>query len=192
LISTLEDPEMKPLILKAPAAKSIHHAWESGLIEHIVSICKLMNFIAGHYPHLNRDLLIFGAIYHDIGKIWELDLGSGISYTTRGRLIGHLYMGAELVEKKASKILGFPEELKDILKHIVLSHHGKLEYGSPKRPKFLEAAVVAMIDDFDSKVSTITTLIENERQNSLDSWSRYSEMFDRYFYIENLAEKFKG
>ncbi|MFP5518500.1 MAG: CRISPR-associated endonuclease Cas3'' [Bdellovibrionia bacterium] len=190
LLGTIEDPEIKPLILKAPAAKSIHHAWEGGLLEHVVSILKVMNFIASHYQSLNRDLLIFGAIYHDIGKIWELSFDKNIGYTDRGRLIGHLYMGAELVEKKAAKILGFPEELKDILKHIVLSHHGKLEYGSPKRPKFLEALVVAMIDDLDSKISTVQTILENERVNSVDKWSRYVDLFDRYFLLENLKTKY--
>lgn len=190
LLATIEDPEIKPLLLKAPAAKSIHHAWQGGLIEHMASILKIMNFMAAHYSNLNRDLLIFGAIYHDIGKIWELSYDQGIGYTDRGRLVGHLYMGTELVEKKASRILGFPEELKDILKHIVLSHHGKLEYGSPKRPKFIEAMVVAMVDDLDSKVSTLQTLFENERGSSNDKWSRYVDLFDRYFYIDDLKGKF--
>lgn len=189
ILDTLEDPEIKPLVLKAPAAKSIHHAWRGGLLEHILSISKLMDFIGGHYPFLNKDLLIFGAIYHDIGKIWELAYDNGTTYTDRGRLLGHMQIACELIDKKASRILGFNEELKDVCKHIILSHHGKLEYGSPKRPKFLEAMVVAMIDDFDSKVSTIKTLMDGERASG-DRWSRYSDLFDRYFLLDDMNEKY--
>lgn len=195
IMDTLEDPEIKPLFLRAPAAKSIHHAWVGGLLEHILSICHLMEFIGSHYKFLNKDFLIFGAIFHDIGKIWELELDQGIQYSDKGRLLGHMLMGCELVDKKASRILGFPEELKDLCKHIILSHHGKMEYGSPKRPKFLEAYVVAMIDDFDSKVAAIHQLIELERVQTSGAqdpvkWSRYSELHDRYFLLEDLNTKF--
>lgn len=188
-LDTLEDPEIRPMMLVAPAAKSIHHAWKGGLLEHVVSICKIMDFMGTHYPFLNRDLLLFGAIFHDIGKLWELSYDNGISYTDRGRLIGHMQIACELVDKKSSRILGFSEELRDICKHIILSHHGKLEYGSPKRPKFLEALVVAMVDDFDSKVATVKTLMDNER-GSGDRWSRYSELFDRYFLLDDMNEKY--
>ncbi|MFV3408474.1 3'-5' exoribonuclease YhaM family protein [Bdellovibrio bacteriovorus] len=186
---TLEDPEIRPMVLRAPAAKSIHHAWMGGLLEHILSICKIMDFMGTHYPFLNRDLLLFGAIFHDIGKVWELSYDNGISYTDRGRLIGHMQIACELIDKKSSRILGFSEELRDICKHIILSHHGKLEYGSPKRPKFLEAMVVAMVDDFDSKVATVKTLMDNER-GSGEKWSRYSELFDRYFLLDDMNEKY--
>ncbi|WP_415063372.1 3'-5' exoribonuclease YhaM family protein [Bdellovibrio sp.] len=189
VLDTLEDPEIRPMLLKAPAAKSIHHAWLGGLLEHILSICKIMDFMGTHYPFLNRDLLLFGGIFHDIGKLWELSYDNGISYTDRGRLVGHMQIACELIDKKASRILGFNEELRDICKHIILSHHGKLEYGSPKRPKFLEAMVVAMVDDFDSKVSTLKTVIDSER-GSGEKWSRYSDLFDRYFLLEDLNEKF--
>ncbi|WP_295904954.1 3'-5' exoribonuclease YhaM family protein [uncultured Bdellovibrio sp.] len=188
VLDTLEDPEIRPMMLKAPAAKSIHHAWLGGLLEHILSISKIMDFMGTHYPFLNRDLLLFGGIFHDIGKLWELSYDNGISYTDRGRLIGHMQIACELIDKKASRILGFNEELRDICKHIILSHHGKLEYGSPKRPKFLEAMVVAMVDDFDSKVSTLKTIVDAER-GSGEKWSRYNELFDRYFLLEDLNEK---
>lgn len=188
VLDTLEDPEIRPLVLKAPAAKSIHHAWLGGLLEHILSICKIMDFMGNHYPFLNRDLLLFGAIFHDIGKLWELSYDNGISYTDRGRLIGHMQIACELVDKKASRILGFTEELRDICKHIILSHHGKLEYGSPKRPKFLEAMVVAMVDDFDSKVATLKNILDGERGGG-DKWSRYNELFDRYFLLDDMNEK---
>ncbi|UOF01111.1 3'-5' exoribonuclease YhaM family protein [Bdellovibrio reynosensis] len=188
-LDTLEDPEIRPMVLKAPAAKTIHHAWLGGLLEHILSICKIMDFMGTHYPFLNRDLLLFGGIFHDIGKLWELSYDNGISYTDRGRLIGHMQIACELIDKKSSRILGFNEELRDICKHIILSHHGKLEYGSPKRPKFLEAMVVAMIDDFDSKVATLKTVIDSER-GSGEKWSRYNDLFDRYFLLEDLNEKY--
>lgn len=190
VVGTLEDPEIKPKLMRAPAAKSIHHAWIGGLLEHILSMAKLLDGMAKHYPFLNRDLLIFGAIFHDLGKIWELSWDHGFSYTDRGRLIGHMEMACELIDQKASRILGFDQELRDACKHIVLSHHGKLEYGSPKRPKFLEAMIVAMVDDIDSKVSTIKTLIEGERESGTDRWSRYSDLFDRYFLLDDMKEKY--
>ncbi len=136
VMDTLEDPEIRPMILRAPAAKSIHHAWLGGLLEHILSICKIMDFMGAHYPFLNRDLLLFGAIFHDIGKLWELSYDNGIAYTNRGRLIGHMQIACELVDKKASRILGFNEELRDICKHIILSHHGKLNTARRNVPNF--------------------------------------------------------
>lgn len=191
VMDTLEDPEIKPLFLKAPAAKSIHHAWVGGLIEHVVSMTKILVFMGDHYNFLNKDLLVFGAIFHDLGKIWELSYDSAFSYTDRGRLIGHMEMACELIDKKSARILGFNQELRDICKHIVLSHHGKYEYGSPKRPKFLEALLVAMVDDLDSKVSTVHSWVETEKVSSV-KWSRLNELFDRYFLLDDLKEKFES
>lgn len=132
LLDSLNDDEIKKLLLKAPAAKSIHHAKRGGLIEHIVSISKVMKMIASHYTYLNYDLLVFGAIFHDLGKVWELEINrEQIQYSHKGRLLGHMQLACELIDKKSQRILGFPEDLREILKHIVLSHHGKLEYGSP-------------------------------------------------------------
>lgn len=190
VLDTIEDAEIRPMLMRAPAAKSIHHAWMGGLLEHVLSICHIMDFMGKHYRFLNRDLLLFGAIFHDIGKLWELSYDAGISYTDRGRLLGHMEIACELVDKKSARILGFSQELRDICKHIILSHHGRLEYGSPKRPKFLEAMVVAMIDDLDSKVTTVKTIIDNERDSG-EKWSRYNDLFDRYFLLEDLNEKLK-
>lgn len=189
VMDSLEDPEIKSRLIQAPAAKTIHHAWKGGLLEHILSISKILQFFAKHYSFLNGDLLLFGAIFHDLGKIWELSWENGIQYTDKGRLLGHMLLSCELVEKKAGRILGFPEDLKDILKHIILSHHGKLEYGSPKAPHFLEAMLVAMVDDLDSKMDTVNSIVQGERTHG-DKWSRYHEMFDRYFLLENLNEKY--
>lgn len=192
IIDTLTDPEVKKLLLAAPAAKSIHHAHKSGLLMHVVSICKMMKSVSTHYEYLNYDLLIFGAIFHDIGKVWELEIQrEQIQYSQKGRLLGHMQLSCELIDKKAQRILGFPDDLKDILKHIVLSHHGKLEYGSPVRPAFMEAFVVASIDEFDSKMDTMYNFIKMERETG-DSWSRYNEHFERYFLTENLKERWQS
>lgn len=186
LLDSVQDEEVKSLLLKAPAAKSIHHAKRGGLLEHVLSICGLMKVIAAHYDHLNLDLLLFGAVYHDLGKVWELEIQNDlIQYTHKGRLLGHMQLACELIDKKSQRILGFPEDLREILKHIVLSHHGKIEYGSPVRPYVMEAFVVAAIDDFDSKMDTMFQFIQSERHTG-ESWSRYNEHFDRYFYLENL------
>lgn len=186
ILESIQDEEIKNLLLKAPAAKTIHHAHRGGLLEHIVSICGLMKAMASHYQFVNYDLLIFGAIFHDLGKVWELEISNDqIQYSHKGRLLGHMQLACELIDRKSQRILGFPEDLREIMKHIVLSHHGKLEYGSPVRPYFMEAFLVAMIDDLDSKVDTIQGFIEAERQTG-ENWSRYNEHFDRYFYLENL------
>ncbi|MEM7645314.1 MAG: OB-fold nucleic acid binding domain-containing protein [Pseudomonadota bacterium] len=186
ILSTLNDPSIKDKLLKSPAAKSIHHVKVGGLIEHILSISKLMVFIADQYPQLNFDLLLFGAIFHDLGKVWELEwTQKGIRYTDKGRLIGHLVMSSELIEKKASQILGFPDELIMILKHIILSHHGKLEYGSPKVPMLLEAYVVWMIDDFDSKVDSISQFMGQDTSGE-ERWTSFNNLYQRHFFKNNF------
>ncbi len=186
--STLADPQIKEKLLKSPAAKSIHHVQVGGLIQHILSISQLMTFVAQQYPQLNFDLLLFGAIFHDLGKIWELEwTNKGIRYTDKGRLVGHLVMSAELVEKKASQIFGFPEELVTVLKHIILSHHGKLEYGSPKVPMLLEAYVVWMIDDLDSKIDSISQFLRLDGSGEGD-WSSFNQLYSRHFFKNNFKK----
>lgn len=186
--SAIADPEVKERLLRSPAAKSIHHAYLGGLLEHVVSICGVMEFLAKHYSFLNRDLLLFGAIFHDLGKVWELTIEDGIRYTDRGRLVGHMAMACELIDRGADQIKGFPILKRDILKHIVLSHHGKLEYGSPKEPALPEAMVVAMIDDLDSKLNTVVGFMRSELESN-ESWTRLHSKFDRYFYLEFLRAK---
>lgn len=188
ILSTLNDQQIKDKLLKSPAAKSIHHVKVGGLVEHILSISKMMVFVAQQYTQLNFDLLLFGAIFHDLGKIWELEwTNKGIRYTNEGRLIGHLAMSSELVEKKARQIFGFPEDLIMILKHIVLSHHGKLEFGSPKVPMLLEAYVVWMIDDFDSKVDSITQFM-NQDTSGDEEWSSFNQLYARHFFKNNFKQ----
>ncbi len=184
ILDTLEDPEIKPKYLRCPAARTIHHAWISGLLEHTLSICKIMLFLATHYEGLDLDLLLVGAVFHDIGKIWELDFEGSVSYTDAGKLVGHLVMGSELIEKKATQIKGFPDELKNICKHLVLSHHGKYEYGSPKLPQLLEAVIVGYIDDLDSKIAALQTFLASEKSRG-ESWTGFNSVFERYFFIPN-------
>lgn len=191
LEDTLGDEAAKERLLVSPAAKTIHHASIGGLLEHILSICGIMNALAEHYPILNRDYLLFGAIFHDIGKIWELEIAAGVQYTNVGRLVGHMGIACQMIDERTGKILGFPVELRDELKHIVLSHHGKLEYGSPKRPKFLEAMVVAMIDELDSKINTMVGVLHAELDQG-ERWTRFNQQFDRYLYLDifrNQLEK---
>lgn len=186
LQATLMEPEVRKRLRTHPAAKTIHHAYRSGLLEHILSISKLMNLIHGHYTsegvQLDRSLLVFGAIFHDIGKLWELEGEGPYAYTDRGRLLGHMSIAVELIEKKSVDIAELNDRLKDKLKHIVLSHHGRLEYGSPKEPMFLEALIVAMVDDFDSKVNAISQFVENEKASGAE-WSRLHPQMNRFFLL---------
>jgi 3'-5' exoribonuclease len=186
--NVLNDKEVQERLLKYPAARSIHHAYFGGLIEHMVGISKTLKYLSEIHKHLNYDYLIFGAIFHDIGKLWELSIENGINYTTAGRLVGHIQIGCELVDKFSQKILGFPDKLRYELKHIILSHHGKYEYGSPKRPKFLEAMVVAMVDELDSKINTATQAMLSEVQDG-NEWSSFQKNFDRYLYLDIFAKK---
>ncbi len=191
VLNTLNDNEIQPLVKRCPAAKSVHHAYIGGLLEHTLSMCHVMKAISPNYPELNEDLLIFGTVFHDIGKIWELSFDTQIGYTDVGRLVGHIPLGSELVERKANEISNFPSDLKNICKHLVLTHHGKLEYGSPKRPKFLEAMVVGMIDEMDSRINSLATYMKAQlgRAESEPKWSSYNSMYDRYFYLDILRHK---
>lgn len=188
ILSVFQDENILPLLKRSPAAKTIHHAYVGGLLEHILSICNIMQFLSSHYPFLNRDYLLFGAIFHDIGKVWELTLNPTISYSDEGRLLGHMQLACELIDEKSRKILGFPEKLRHELKHIVLSHHGRLEYGSPKRPKFLEAMIVAMVDELDSKVNSMVDFM-NKEMSAQENWTRFNPMFDRYLYLDILRNR---
>lgn len=190
IFSITDDEQIRPLLLKSPAAKSIHHAWQGGLLEHVLTVVKISLAMADIYQSVSRDLLLAGAILHDMGKMWEIDSSDAYAYSDKGRMLGHIVLGCELVEKKASQILGFPEELKDLCKHMVISHHGKLEFGSPKTPVFVEGLLLSLIDDLDSKMATVCEFIEQERHSG-DKWSRYSQMFDRYFYLKDFSEEDK-
>lgn len=181
LHSILNDKEIRDRFMTAPAAKAMHHPYLGGLLEHVLSICGLADKVVGHYKEgINRDLLITGAILHDIGKIYELSYRRSFDYTDEGRLLGHITIGVELVDERIRLIKDFPRELAILLKHMLLSHHGHLEFGSPKRPKTIEAIVLYYLDDMDAKINAVKTLIEDERDPS--NWTPYQRIFERYIF----------
>jgi 3'-5' exoribonuclease len=147
----------------APAAKSVHHAWIGGLVEHVLSLCKLAKLTAAHYPDVDFDLLLTGVVLHDIGKIFELTYARSFGYSNEGQLIGHITIGIRMVEDAVRKIPGFPPALRDLVEHMILSHHGALEYGSPKVPLFLEALLLHQIDNLDSKMESMRAHAEKSR-----------------------------
>ena len=171
------DTDIKERFMLAPAAKAMHHPYLGGLLEHVLSMCGLADKVAAHYKGVvDRDLLIAGSILHDIGKIYELEYSRSFGYTDEGKLIGHITMGVELVDEKIKTIAGFPPELAMHVKHLMLSHHRLLEFGSPKRPKTIEAVVLCYLDDLDAKVNAISTLIAVDDGSD---WSPYQRMFER-------------
>jgi 3'-5' exoribonuclease len=159
----LSDEDVALRYRRAPAAKQIHHAWLGGLIEHVLSLCTLARMTAGHYPHVDLDLLLTGVILHDIGKIYELNYERGFSYSNEGQLLGHIHIGARMVSDKLRVLPGFPAPLRTLVEHMILSHHGQLEYGSPKLPQFPEALLLHYLDDMDSKMECMRALIERDR-----------------------------
>jgi 3'-5' exoribonuclease len=155
LVTILADPALAQAYREAPAAKQLHHAWLGGLLEHVVSLLTLADRVAPHYPILHRDLLLTGVILHDIGKVRELAWDAGFEYTLEGSLLGHIQMGVALAEKTMDSLPDFPPKLKTLVLHIILSHHGKLEYGSPKLPMIPEALALNFIDDLDAKMQAV-------------------------------------
>jgi 3'-5' exoribonuclease len=156
LLSTiLADPRVADAYREAPAAKQLHHAWLGGLLEHVVSLLTLADRVAPHYSILQRDLLLTGVILHDIGKIAELAWDVGFEYTTEGILLGHIQMGVSLADKAMDALPGFPPRLRTLVLHLILSHHGKLEFGSPKLPMIPEALVLNFLDDLDAKMQAM-------------------------------------
>ncbi len=179
LKAIFDDPDVRTRFMTAPAAKGMHHPYLGGLIEHVLSICGLADRVAGHYgPSVDRDLLITGAVLHDIGKIYELSYRRAFDYTDEGRLVGHITIGVELVGDRIKRLKGFPKELAVLIKHMLLSHHGHLEYGSPKRPKTIEAIVLYYLDDLDAKVAAMKSLTGDERDAG-PNWTPYQRLFER-------------
>ena len=160
LHALLADTELAQAYREAPAARQLHHAWLGGLLEHVVSLLGLADRVAAHYPLIDRDLLITGVILHDIGKIRELEWETGFDYTVEGVLLGHIQMGVDLVEKTIEGLPGFPDRLRTLVLHMILSHHGKLEFGSPKLPMIPEALVLNFLDDLDAKMQAMSSEFE--------------------------------
>ena len=172
------DPEIARRYKTAPAAKSIHHAWIGGLIEHVLSLMALAKFTAKHYPEVDEDLLVTGVVLHDIGKIHELTYDRGFGYSDEGQLIGHILIALRMVDEKARQVDGFPPKLKLLVEHLIASHHGELEYGSPKVPVFLEAMLLHHIDNLDSKMETIRTFVQKDA-NLEGNFTSYAPSLER-------------
>lgn len=190
-ISSMTNPHLKALLeavfadealalayRTAPAAKSVHHAWLGGLIEHVLSLCHLAKFAAAHYPAIDFDLLLTGVVLHDIGKTRELNYTRGFSYSTEGQLLGHIVIGINIVEEKLRRVPDFPRPLRDLVMHMILSHHGELEFGSPKVPMFAEALLLHHLDNLDSKMECARGLVERDRLIE-GEWTGYSSALDR-------------
>jgi 3'-5' exoribonuclease len=160
LTALLTEPDLAQAYREAPAARQLHHAWLGGLLEHVVSLLALADRVAAHYPLLDRDLLLTGVILHDIGKVRELSWEIGFEYTVEGTLLGHIQMGTALVDKTIDNLPDFPDRLKTLVLHMILSHHGKLEFGSPKLPMIPEALVLNFVDDLDAKMQAISSEFE--------------------------------
>ena len=176
----LADPAVHGAFGEAPAAKQLHHAWLGGLLEHVVSLVGLANRVVPHSPLVDRDLVLTGVILHDIGKIKELSWQTGFEYTLEGQLLGHIQIGASMIEKVIDGLPGFPAKLKTLVMHLILSHHGKLEFGSPKLPMIPEALMLNFLDDMDAKMQTIAT----EFERAVRQGKGPGEMTDRIWALD--------
>lgn len=175
-----KDKEFVNKFKTAPAGKKMHHAYIGGLLEHTLSMVSLADKIAGHYSGIDRDLLLSGAILHDIGKIDEFEYQFKIDYSDKGRLLNHIVIGIKMVDDKLSGIEHFPEDQMLLLKHMIVSHHGTREFGSPEPPKTIEAVLLNYIDEIDSKVNAIRDFIASEDPD--ETWTSYHRLLERHFY----------
>ena len=186
----LNEPAIAAKYRRAPAAKVMHHAYLGGLLEHVVSLCGLAKVVATHYPELDLDLLLTAAILHDVGKLDELCYERAIGYTVEGHLLGHIVMEMETVSRAIDLIEGFPPKLKTVVQHLLISHHGRYEFGSPKLPMIREALVFHYLDDLDSKLAAVRAALEQETGEP--EWSAYSGALGRKFlrleeFLKNFA-----
>ncbi|MGB9235724.1 MAG: OB-fold nucleic acid binding domain-containing protein [Terriglobales bacterium] len=174
----MADPEIAERYRNAPAAKSLHHAYIGGLLDHVVSLFRTCDLMSGNYPQINRDLLLTGAFLHDIGKIQELTYNRSFSYTTRGQLLGHMIIELEMLQEKLAKLPEFPAELKTLLEHLIISHHGQYDFGSPKLPMFPEALMLHYLDDLDSKMEAMRAHYARESETE-GPWTTYNPSLGR-------------
>jgi 3'-5' exoribonuclease len=197
--STVENKHLKELLeafwddagfakefKSAPAAKAMHHSYLGGLLEHTLSATILADKIAGHYSGVDRDLLITGTILHDIGKIRELDYKIKIDYSDQGRLLSHIVIGVLMLREKIESLKDFPGQAALLLEHMIVSHHGSKEFGSPEPPKTIEAVMLNYIDEIDAKVNGIREFIESE--DTQENWTSYHRLLERHFYKKNHME----
>lgn len=172
----VEDKAFAELFKKHSAAKSIHHGFIGGLLEHSLSVAKLCDYLASQYTVINRDLLVTAALFHDIGKTSEISEFPENDYTDEGQLVGHIVMGTMMISERIKDIPGFPARLSNELKHCILSHHGELEYGSPKKPAIIEALALAHADNIDAKLQAFTELLDANKDKN--GWLGYNKMFE--------------
>jgi 3'-5' exoribonuclease len=178
--SCWEDADLVRRFKRAPAAKKMHHAYLGGLIEHTLSMAMLADKVAGHYAGVDRDLLIVGAVLHDMGKIRELAYDITIDYTDEGRLLSHIAIGLEIVQEKIQSLAEFSPEQAALVKHMIVSHHGAREFGSPEPPKTIEAVLLNYIDEIDSRVNAIRGLMADDDPDA--TWTAYHRLLERQFY----------
>ncbi len=201
VIKGIRDPSLQQLLkeifqgdtrqrfLHAPAAKRMHHAYIGGLAEHTLSVAGMARKTAAHYPVIDEDMLVAGALLHDIAKIMEFDFSSpAFEYTTEGRLVGHLVLGAELVRKAAEKVPGLAPEMLDRLTHLILSHHGQLEFGSPVLPMTPEAILLHHLDDMDAKMNYMKHLSDTITDSSWQ-WTEYQRPLERFLYLKGSNQQ---
>jgi len=188
VLGIIADPESARGYKRAPAAKVMHHAYLGGLLEHVISLCGMARRAASHYPELDIDLLLTACILHDVGKLEELCYERAIAYTTPGQLLGHIVMELETVTRAIDKIEKFPVPLKTVVQHLLISHHGQYEFGSPKLPMIREAMVFHYLDDLDSKLAAVRVALATPSGD--EEWSAYSNALGRKFL--KLDEFLKG
>lgn len=176
--------------VSSPAGKSWHHAYVHGLIEHTLEIIKICDLMCDIHPEINRDLLICGAMLHDFGKTEELSVDASFNYTDKGKLLGHIVISAMLISEESKNIPGFPEELKNNLIHIVLSHQGKLEYASPVVPKTLEAITLYQADELSAKVNAYKSALSADK-NIDSNWTKFLHLASTDLYKQNLSSDSK-
>lgn len=169
LDSFVDDPECAAKLKRAPAAMTMHHAYLGGLLEHVVSLCGLAKHITQHYPEVDADLLLTGIVLHDIGKTQELSYSRAIAYTEEGQLLGHIVIGLGMVQRKVDAIPDFPKPLAALVEHLIVSHHGELEFGSPKLPSVREAVLLHHLDDLDSKMAAMRETLSQTAADEM--WS---------------------
>jgi 3'-5' exoribonuclease len=174
------DGDFVRLFKRAPAAKKMHHAYIGGLLEHTLSMALLVDKIAAHYGGVDRDLLLVGAVLHDVGKLREFSYDHVIDYTDEGRLLSHIVIGVEMVEEKIRSIAGFPSALAAMVKHMVISHHGVREFGSPEPPKTIEAVLLNQIDEMDARVNAIREFMATEDPDV--AWTGFHRLMERQFF----------
>jgi len=178
LFAFLDDQPLALMYRTAPAAKSVHHAWLGGLIEHVLSLCALAKAMAAQYDYIDLDLVLTGAILHDVGKIAELTYERSFGYSAEGQLLGHIVIGLRLLHEKLQRFPEFPPKLRVLVEHLIVSHHGELEFGSPKVPLFPEALLLHFLDNLDSKMECMRKMAAADRHVE-GCWTGYNNALDR-------------